>query len=224
MALETFDILVLYKAIELVLLFWLLGLLFKWVLTFIFGEKGAKIIGFIGYAINYSLKKFVLTRLFKIEVQESDPFKLSFKHEETKRWDILFTSLVLIPMGIGLFLGVIVGTIGLLLESDLVILSIFLYIAGFFIAVNSIPSYQDIKEITDCSGRSIIIWFVIASLLCALFAAVTVPFIDTLGIILSVIIGVFVTSLLTFYLPFISDRMTTEESSSLIGGTIDLDG
>ena len=104
MALEMFDILVLYKAIELFLLFWLLGLLFKWVLTIVFGEKGARIIGFIGYVINFQIKKFMLSKIFKIEVTECDPFKLSFKHEETDRWDVLFTSLVVVPMVLGLIL------------------------------------------------------------------------------------------------------------------------
>ena len=148
---NTFNLEVLYKSIELILLFWLLGLLFKWVLTFIFGEKGARVIGFLGYTVNFYLKKFVLTKIFKIEIHECDPFKLKFIHEETDRWDILFSSLVLVPMGIGLLLGSLIGSVGLLLESNLVLLSSFLYIFGFLIAVNSVPSYQDIKELSKAS-------------------------------------------------------------------------
>ncbi|MHA1211377.1 MAG: hypothetical protein ACTSSH_02850 [Candidatus Heimdallarchaeota archaeon] len=212
-----------YKAIELVLVFWLLGLLLKWTLTFIFGEKVAKVIGFLGYTVNFGLKKFVLSKIFRIEVFESDPFKLKFEHEETDRWDILFTSLVLIPMGVGLVFGTLIGTIGLLFE-DLALLSIFLYIFGFLIAVNSIPTYQDIKELKDCSVRSIVIWFSIATLLCAILAAILVPFIDSIGIIIAILTGIVATTIITFYIPGISDRMVGEESRSLIGGTVDLDG
>ena len=224
MALEMFDILILYKAIELFLLFWLLGLLFKWVLTLVFGEKGARIIGFMGYTINFYIKKFMLSKIFKIEVTECDPFKLSFKYDETNRWDVLFTSLVIVPMGLGLIIGVFLSTIGLLLETDLVFLSIILYIIGFLVAVNSIPSFSDVKDLAKSSVRSIVIWFVIATLLCAILAAIMVPFISTLGIVISVVVGILTTSLLTFYLPFISNRMISEESASLIGGTVDLDG
>ena len=112
-------------------------MLFKWVIHFIFGNKGAKIIGFIGYAINFAIKKFILEKIFKKEVYKSDPFSLTFKHEETNRWDILFTSLVLFPMSIGLVLGTVIGTIGLLLTEELVFLSIILYIVGFLIPQNS---------------------------------------------------------------------------------------
>lgn len=224
MAFDSFSILTLYKAIELLLLFWLLGLLFKWVLAFIFGEKGAKMVGFIGYAVNFALKKFILTKVFRIEVEESNPFKLVFKHEETNRWDILFTSLVLVPMSIGLILGVLVGTIGLVLEEDLVILSIFLYIFGFLIAVNSVPTFQDVKELKDCSARSILIWFGIATILCAISSSLLYPFIEILGIVLGVIIGVLTTTLMTFFIPPLSEKMNSEESTSLVGGTVDLDG
>jgi len=223
MAFESFSILTLYKALEIMLLFWLLALLFKWVLTFVFGEKGAKLIGIIGYAINFAIKKFILTKIFKIDVEESDPFKLSFKHEETNRWDILFTSLVLIPMGIGLIFGVLVGTIGLVLDEELILLSIFLYIFGFLIAVNSVPTFQDVKELKNCSARSILIWFGIATILCAVFSAVLYPFIDILGIVVGVIVGVMLTSLLTYFIPPLSEKMNSEESTSLIGGTVDLD-
>jgi len=223
MAFESFSILTLYKALEIMLLFWLLALLFKWVLTFVFGEKGAKLIGIIGYAINFAIKKFILTKIFKIDVEESDPFKLSFKHEETNRWDILFTSLVLIPMGIGLIFGVLVGTIGLVLDEELILLSIFLYIFGFLIAVNSVPTFQDVKELKNCSARSILIWFGIATILCAVFSAVLYPFIDILGIVVGVIVGVVLTSLLTYFIPPLSEKMNSEESTSLIGGTVDLD-
>ncbi len=224
MAFDSFSILTLYKAIELLLLFWLLGLLFKWVLAFVFGEKGAKMIGFIGYAVNFALKKFILTKVFRIEVEESNPFKLAFKHEETNRWDILFTSLVLVPMSIGLVLGVLVGTIGLVLEEDLVILSIFLYIFGFLIAVNSVPTFQDIKELKDCSARSILIWFGIATILCAIISSLLFPVIEILGIVLGVIVGVLITTLMTFFIPPLSEKMNSEESTSLVGGTVDLDG
>ncbi|MHA1156573.1 MAG: hypothetical protein ACTSQK_10740 [Candidatus Heimdallarchaeota archaeon] len=224
MAIDSFSILTLYKAIELLLLFWLLGLLFKWVLAFVLGEKGAKMIGFIGYAVNFALKKFILTKIFRIEVEESDPFKLSFKFEETKRWDILFTSLVLVPMSIGLILGVLVGTIGLVLEEDLIILSIFLYIFGFLIAVNSVPTFQDVKALKDSSARSILIWFGIATILCAIISSILFPFIEVLGIVLGVIIGVLLTTLMTFFIPPLSEKMNSEESTSLVGGTVDLDG
>ena len=223
MAFESFSILTLYKAIEIMLLFWLLALLFKWVLTFIFGEQGAKIIGFVGYAINFAIKKLILTKVFKIEVEESDPFKLKFKHEETDRWDILFTSLVLFPMSLGLVIGVVVGTLGLILEEDLIILSIFLYIIGFLIAVNSVPTFQDVKELKDCSSRSLLIWFGIATILCAVFAGVLYPFIDIIGLVIGVITGVLLTSLLTFFIPPLSEKMNSDKSTSLIGGTVDLD-
>jgi len=221
---EAFTILTLYKAIELLLLFWLLALLFKWVLTFIFGEKGARIIGFFGYFVSFQLKKFTLSKIFKLEVNECDAFQLKFSYEETERWDILFTSLVLIPMSIGLFLGTLVSTIGLLLESNLVILSIFLYIIGFIIAVNSVPSFQDVKDLTKCSARSIIIWFALATLFCAIFAAILVPFLSTLGVLIAVIGGILLTPLITYFIPPISNRMDVKEKSSLIGGTVDLDG
>lgn len=221
---ETFNLEVLYKSIELILLFWLLGLLFKWVLTFIFGEKGARVIGFLGYTVNFYLKKFVLTKIFKIEVYECDPFRLKFTHEETNRWDILFTSLVLVPMGIGLLLGSLIGAVGLILESNLVLLSSFLYIFGFLIAVNSVPSFQDIKELSGCSVRSIVIWFVIATVLCAILASVLVPFLNSLGVIIAVLTGILTTTLLTFFIPGLSDKMSSEKSASLIGGTVDLDG
>ncbi|TET32604.1 MAG: hypothetical protein E3J70_00780 [Candidatus Heimdallarchaeota archaeon] len=221
---ETFNLEVLYKSIELILLFWLLGLLFKWVLTFIFGEKGARVIGFLGYTVNFYLKKFVLSKIFKIEVQECDPFRLKFTHEETNRWDILFTSLVLVPMGIGLLLGSLIGAVGLILENNLVLLSSFLYIFGFLIAVNSVPSFQDIKELSGCSVRSIIIWFVIATILCAILASVLVPFLNSLGVIIAVLTGIITTTIFTFFIPGLSDKMSSEKSTSLIGGTVDLDG
>ena len=219
-----FNLEVLYKSIELILLFWLLGLLFKWVLTFIFGEKGARVIGFLGYTVNFYVKKFVLSKIFKIEVHECDSFRLKFTHEETNRWDILFTSLVLVPMGIGLLLGSLVGAVGLMLESNLVLLSSFLYIFGFLIAVNSVPSFQDIKELSGSSVRSIVIWFVIATVLCAILASVLVPFLNSLGVIIAVLTGILTTTLLTFFIPGLSDKMSSEKSTSLIGGTVDLDG
>ncbi|MCG3254209.1 MAG: hypothetical protein ACTSUW_01810 [Candidatus Heimdallarchaeota archaeon] len=219
-----FNLEVLYKSIELILLFWLLGLLFKWVLTFIFGEKGARVIGFLGYTVNFYLKKFVLSKIFKIEVHECDPFRLKFTYEETNRWDILFTSLVLVPMGLGLLLGSLIGAVGLMLESNLVLLSSFLYIFGFLIAVNSVPSFQDIKELSSCSVRSIVIWFVIATVLCAILASVLVPFLNSLGVIIAVLTGIITTTLLTFFIPGLSNKMSSEKSTSLIGGTVDLDG
>jgi len=213
-----------YKAIELLLLFWLLGLLFKWILTFVFGDKGARIIGFIGYVPNFAIKKFVLKRIFKIDVSECDPYKLKFSHEETDRWDILFTALVLCPMSIGLFLGSILGSIGLLLENNLVVLSIFFYICGFLTAVNSIPSFQDIKELKDCSVRSIVIWFLIATIICAILAAVLIPLLESLGVLLTFIIGFLGTTIITFFIPFVSEKMNSEKSSSLTSGIVDLDG
>ncbi|MCE7743960.1 MAG: hypothetical protein GPJ52_02370 [Candidatus Heimdallarchaeota archaeon] len=219
-----FNLEVLYKSIELILLFWLLGLLFKWVLTFIFGEKGARVIGFLGYTVNFYLKKFVLSKIFKIEVHECDPFRLKFTYEETNRWDILFTSLVLVPMGLGLLLGSLIGAVGLMLESNLVLLSSFLYIFGFLIAVNSVPSFQDIKELSSCSVRSIVIWFVIATVLCAILASVLVPFLNSLGVIIAILTGIITTTLLTFFIPGLSNKMSSEKSTSLIGGTVDLDG
>ena len=219
-----FNLEVLYKSIELILLFWLLGLLFKWVLTFIFGEKGARVIGFLGYTVNFYLKKFVLSKIFKIEVHECDPFRLKFTYEETNRWDILFTSLVLVPMGLGLLLGSLIGAVGLMLESNLVLLSSFLYIFGFLIAVNSVPSFQDIKELSSCSVRSIVIWFVIATVLCAILTSVLVPFLNSLGVIIAVLTGIITTTLLTFFIPGLSNKMSSEKSTSLIGGTVDLDG
>lgn len=222
---ETFNLEILYKAIELLLLFWALGLLLKWTLTFIFGDKGARIIGFLGYTVNFALKKFMLSKIFKVEVYESDPFKLKFKYEKTDRWDVLFSSLFLVPMGLGLLLGTFVGTFGMLLEENLVIISIILYITGFLIAVNSIPSLQDIIDLKNCTARSIVIWFVIATLLCAILTTILIPFMENaLGIIIAVCSGVVLTTLLTFYIPPISDGMTSEDSASLIGGTVDLDG
>lgn len=221
---QTFYLDTLYKAIELILLFWLLGLLFKWVLTFIFGEKGAKIIGFLGYIVNFTLKKFLLSKIFKIMVYESDPFRLKFEHEETDRWDILFTSLVIIPMSVGLILGSLVGTLGLLLEENLILLSIFLYIFGFLIAVNSIPTFQDVKELIDCSVKSTVIWFAIATILCAALVAVLTPFLQSLGILIAIPVGILATSVITFFIPPISDRMEVKERGTLIGGTVDLDG
>ncbi|HUT81170.1 MAG TPA: hypothetical protein VMZ29_08200 [Candidatus Bathyarchaeia archaeon] len=221
---QTFYIDTLYRAIEVILLFWLLGLLFKWVLTFIFGEKGAKIIGFLGYTVNFALKKFLLTKIFRIDVYECDPFKLKFEHEETDRWDVLFTSLVVIPMSVGLILGSIVGTIGLLLEPNLVLISSFLYIFGFLIAVNSTPTFQDVKEIKESSIRSIVIWFSIATIICAILAAVLIPFINSLGLIIAIPVGILGATLITFFIPFISEKMTANGSKSLIGGMVDLDG
>ena len=212
-----------FKAIELVLLFWLLGLLFKWTIVFVFGEKGAKIVGFLGYMVNFAIKKFMLEKIFKIEVYESDPFRLKFDYEETDRWDILFTSLVIMPMGLGLTLGTIVGTIGFLVEENLVVLSIFLYVFGFLIAVNSIPTFQDVQELTKCSVKSIVVWFVIGSVLCTIFAVVLVPFLESLGILVAIMAGIICTSIITFFIPPISDRMTPAESKSLIGGIVDLD-
>jgi hypothetical protein len=223
MVFENFDLLVLYKAIELFLLFWLLALLFKWVIYFIFGSKGAKIIGFIGYAVNFAIKKFLLEKIFKIEVYESNPFSLTFKHQVSKRWDILFTSLLFIPMTLGLILGTFVGTIGLLLNEELIFLSIVLYIIGFLISVNSVPTFQDVKELKECSIRSIIIWFIIATFLCASLAAILIPFIQILGIIVAVFFGILLTSILTFFLPIISEKMTDEKSESFLEGTVDLD-
>ena len=222
---QTFNLEILYKAIELLLLFWALGLLFKWILTFVFGDKGARIIGFLGYTVNFALKKFMLSKIFKIEVYDSDPFKLKFDYEKTNRWDVLFTSLVIIPMGIGLILGTFVGTLGLLLEDNLVVISIILYIFGFLIAINSIPSFQDVKELKECSVRSIVIWFVIATIICAILASILIPFMEnTIGVIIAVCCGIVLTTIITFYIPPLSDRMTSEESTSLIGGTVDLDG
>ncbi|MCK5182961.1 MAG: hypothetical protein KAQ95_01560, partial [Candidatus Heimdallarchaeota archaeon] len=140
------------------------------------------------------------------------------------RWDILFTSLVLVPMGIGLLLGSLLGALGLMLESNLVLLSSFLYIFGFLIAVNSVPSFQDVKELSGCSVRSIVIWFVIATVLCAILASVLVPFLNSLGVIIAVLTGIITTTLLTFFIPGLSDKMSSEKSASLIGGTVDLDG
>ncbi len=222
---QTFNLEILYKAIELLLLFWVLGLLFKWILTFIFGDKGARIIGFLGYTVNFALKKFMLSIIFKIEVYESDPFKLKFKFDKTDRWDVLFTSLVLAPMGVGLLLGTLIGTLGLLMEDSLVVMSILLYIIGFLIAVNSIPSFQDVKELKECSVRSIVIWFVIATILCAILASILIPFMENaLGVIIAVCSGIILTTIMTFYIPPLSDKMTSDESTSLIGGTVDLDG
>ncbi|MGC9780179.1 MAG: hypothetical protein HZR80_13120 [Candidatus Heimdallarchaeota archaeon] len=222
---QTFNLEILYKAIELLLLFWVLGLLFKWILTFIFGEKGAHIIGFLGYTVNFALKKFMLSKIFKIEVYESDPFKLKFKFEKTDRWDVLFTSLVLAPMGVGLLLGILIGTLGLLMEDSLVVMSILLYLIGFLIAVNSIPSFQDVKELKECSVRSIVIWFVIATILCAILTSILIPFMENaLGVIIAVCSGIILTTIMTFYIPSLSDKMTSDESTSLIGGTVDLDG
>ncbi|NHK33036.1 MAG: hypothetical protein FK730_16935 [Asgard group archaeon] len=221
---QTFYLDTLYKAIELILLFWLLGLLFKWVITFIFGEKGAKIIGFLGYTVNFTLKKFVLSKIFKIEVYESDPFRLKFEHEETNRWDVLFTSLVLIPMSVGLVLGSLVGTIGLLLEENLIILSIFLYIFGFLIAVNSTPTFQDVKELKDCSIRSIVIWFAIATILCAALVAILTPFIQALGVLIAIPVGILSTSIITFFIPPLSEKMEVKDRTTIVGGTVDLDG
>ncbi|NHJ87538.1 MAG: hypothetical protein FK734_18905 [Asgard group archaeon] len=221
---QTFYIDTLYRAIEVILLFWLLGLLFKWVLTFIFGEKGAKIIGFLGYTVNFALKKFLLTKIFRIEVYECDPFKLKFEHEETDRWDILFTSLVIIPMSVGLILGSILGTIGLLLEPNLVLISAFLYIFGFLIAVNSTPTFQDVKELKETSVRSIVIWFGVATILCTILAVALVPFISQLGLLIAIPVGILGTTLITFFIPFISERMAPNGTKSLIGGMVDLDG
>jgi hypothetical protein len=221
---ETFYLDTLYKAIELILLFWLLGLLFKWVITFIFGEKGAKIIGFLGYTVNFALKKFVLSKIFKIEVSESDPFRLKFEHKETDRWDVLFTSLVIIPMSVGLILGSLVGTIGLLLEENLIILSIFLYIFGFLIAVNSTPTFQDVKELKECSVRSIVIWFAIATILCAVLVAILMPFIQSLGLLIAIPIGILGTSIITFFIPPLSEKMEAKDRTTIVGGTVDLDG
>lgn len=222
---QTFNLEILYKAIELLLLFWILGLLFKWILMFIFGEKGAHIIGFLGYTVNFALKKFMLSKIFKIEVYESDPFKLKFKFEKTDRWNVLFTSLVLAPMGVGLLLGTLIGTLGLLMEDSLVVMSILLYIIGFLIAVNSIPSFQDVKELKECSVRSIVIWFVIATILCAILASILIPFMENaLGVIIAVCSGIILTTIMTFYIPPLSNKMTSDESTSLIGGTVDLDG
>lgn len=224
MAVEAFSIFTLYKAIELMLIFWLLALLLKWVLTFIFGEKGSRIIGFVGYAVNFRIKKFVLSKIFKIEVQECDPGKLKFTHDETKRWDVLFTALIFVPMFLGLIFGSLAGTLGMILSEDLVVISIILYIFGFIIAVTSIPSYKDIQELKESSVRSIVIWFIIATILCSLLGILFVPFIGTSGIILAVILGVLLTTIFTFYIPIISDKMEAEENQTFISGTVDLDG
>jgi len=217
--LETF-----YRALELILLFWLLGLLFKWVLVLVFGKKGAKIIGALGYSVNFALKRFLLKRIFQIEVYECDSFQLKFTYEETDRWDVLFTSFVYIPMGIGIFLGTLLGTIGFLLEDQLVILSIFLYIFGFLVAVNSTPTLQDIQDLKKCSVRSIVIWFAICTATCGLFAAILIPFLESLGIILAIIFGFLISTLITFFIPAISAQMDSEEHrKTIVGGTIDLD-
>jgi len=224
MAVEAFSIFTLYKAIELMLIFWLLALLLKWVLTFIFGEKGSRIIGFVGYAVNFRIKKFVLSKIFKIEVQECDPGKLKFTHDETKRWDVLFTALIFVPMCLGLIFGSLAGTLGMLLSEDLVVISIILYVFGFIIAVTSVPSYKDIQELKERSVRSIVIWFIIATILCSLLGILFVPFIGTSGIILAVILGILLTTIFTFYIPIISDKMEAEENQTFISGTVDLDG
>jgi len=225
MAIEAFSLFTLYKAIELMLVFWLLALLLKWVLTFIFGEKGSRIFSFIGYVVNFRIKKFFLSKIFKIEVTECDPGKLKFVHEETKRWDALFTSLIFIPLSLGLVIGSLLGMLGMLLSEDLVVLSIFLYIFGFIVAVTSVPSYTDVQELKESSVRSIVIWFIIATILCSLLGVLFVPFIDlTSGIILAAILGILLTTILTFYIPFISNKMETEDNQSFIGGTVDLDG
>jgi hypothetical protein len=221
---QTFYLDTLYRAIELILLFWLLGLLFKWVLTLVFGEKGAKIIGFLGYTVNFALKRFFMSKVFKIEVYESDPFRLKFEYEKTDRWDILFTSFVVIPLGIGLILGSLVGTLGLLVSNNLIILSVFLYILGFLIAVNSIPTFQDVRDLKNSSVRSIVIWFVLATILCAVLAAVLTPFINSLGILIAIPVGILGTTCITFFIPAISEKLEQKESTSLIGGTVDLDG
>jgi hypothetical protein len=123
-----------------------------------------------------------------------------------------------------LLLGTAVGSIGLILESNLVLLSSFLYIFGFLIAVNSVPSFQDVKELSKCSVRSIVIWFVIATILCAILASILVPFLNSLGVLIAVITGILTTTLLTFFIPGLSDKMSAEKSASMIGGTVDLDG
>jgi hypothetical protein len=225
MSLTSTQLLAFYKGLELVLLFWLLALLFKWVLTFIFGEKGACIIGVIGHTVNFAIKKFILEHFFKITVDKSDPFQLEFVHEETKRWDVLFTAFILIPTGLGIVLGVTVSTIGLLLEPHLSFLSIVLYIIGFLISVNCVPTLSDVKELKDCSVRSIVIWFMIATIGCAAFSFILYPFLGLLGIIISFFIGTFSTTMVTFFIAPISERMDVDGSdSSFIGGTVDLDG
>lgn len=225
MAINAFSLFTLYKAIELMLVFWLLAFLLKWVLTFIFGEKGSRIFSFIGYVVNFQIKKIVLSKIFKIEVIECDPGKLKFTHDETKRWDVLFTSLIFVPLCLGLIIGSLLGTLGMLLSEDLVVLSIILYITGFIIAVTSVPSYKDVQELKESSVRSIVIWFIIATILSSLLGVLFVPFMDiTLGIILAVILGILLTTVLTFYLPFISNKMETEDNQTFIGGTVDLDG
>jgi hypothetical protein len=224
MTIEAFSVLTLYKAIELMLVFWLLALLMKWVLTFIFGEKGSRIIGYVGYAINFQLKKFILSKIFKVEVTECDAGKLKFEHEESKRWDVLFTALIFVPMLLGLLIGSLASTLGMLLSEDLIVVSIILYIIGFITAITSIPSYKDIQELKESSVRSIIIWFIIATILCSLLGALFIPFLQTNGIILAVLLGILLTSVFTFYIPIISNKMDTEEKQTFIGGTVDLDG
>ncbi|MHA1440449.1 MAG: hypothetical protein ACTSPK_01125 [Candidatus Heimdallarchaeota archaeon] len=225
MAIEAFSLFTLYKAIELMLIFWLLALLLKWVLTFIFGEKGSRIFSFIGYVVNFQIKKFILSKIFKIDVQECDPGKLKFTHDETKRWDVLFTSLIFIPLSLGLVVGSLLGTLGMLIQEDLVVLSIICYVVGFIVAITSVPSYKDVQELKESSVRSIVIWFIIATLLSSLLGVLFVPFIEiTLGIILAVILGVLLTTIFTFYIPFISDKMESEDNQTFIGGTVDLDG
>ena len=221
---ETFYLETFYRALELILIFWLLGLLFKWVLVLVFGRKGARIIGFVGYSVNFALKKFLLKRIFQIEVYECDPFQLKFTYEETDRWDVLFSSLVVIPMAIGLFLGSLLGSIGLLLENHLGILAIFLYVLGFLVAVNSTPTLQDVQDLKKCSVRSIVIWFAMCTALCGLLAAILVPFLQSLGILIAIVVGILGATAITFYIPGISSQMEGEgHHRTIVGGTIDLD-
>ncbi|MBD3193061.1 MAG: hypothetical protein GF308_20660 [Candidatus Heimdallarchaeota archaeon] len=226
MTIDVFNLLVLYKAMELVLLFWLLALLFKWLLGFIFGSKGAKVIGAIGYVPNFAIKKFLLTRVFRIAVLESDPFKLVFSHENTDRWDILFPTFVLIPLSLGLILGTIVGTLGIVFQEALPILSVILYVVGFLIAVNSIPTLQDVQELKACSARSILLWFILTTLVSGILAIILVPFLSFLGAVIAVIFGIVITTILTAFVPIISEQMVSpeERSGSIVSGMVDLDG
>lgn len=215
----------LYKGLELLLIFWLCALVFKWLLKVIFSKKGAKIIGVFGYVINYSLKKIVLKRVFKTKIINSDPLNQKFEFEETDRWDILFPALFFVPFTVGLIVGSLIGTLGLLLESTLPVLAIICYIVGFLVAINAAPDANDVRNLCQCSIRSIFSWFLIASLLSAVLATGLSFFIGLLGIIIGVLVGMLLSSLAMYYIPPISDWLNDTENTvhQFIGGTIDLD-
>jgi hypothetical protein len=224
--LETTDIQYLILVLEQFLFVWLLALICQWVLSLLFGEKKSRIIGFIGFASNYFVKRIILEKIFKVPVLRSDASERVFVHGETKRFDIIFCALFFFPFLLAyLFAGVIIG-IALFLETmGFILIPIILKLMAFLISINAVPSLDDVKDLQKSSVRSIIVWLPVASLFSIILFLILYPFMDLLAAFVAIIASIIITTIITYFVPFISKKMVSdsEDSEGLIGGTVELD-